>query len=91
MLEAQAACPLPKTPVNGAAMVGSRSIAAGAAIALTTLGTLSATSPSHGCDGPDAPIQAVVDSAKHLVVVTLGPCVVPALGTMDMPACRTWP
>ena len=66
-------------------MVGSRSIAAGAAIDLTTLGTLSATSPSHGCDGPDAPIQAVVDSAKHLVVVTLGPCVVPALGTMDMP------
>lgn len=66
-------------------MVGSRSIAVGAAIALTTLGTLSATSPSHGCDGPDAPIKAVVDSAKHLVVVTLGPCVVPALGTMDMP------
>jgi hypothetical protein len=55
-----------------------------AAIALLTISTLSASSPRHGCEGPDAPIKAVVDSAKHAVVITLGPCLVPALGTMDM-------
>jgi hypothetical protein len=38
-----------------------------------------------GCDGPDAPVKAVVDSARHAVVITLGPCRVPALGAMDMP------
>ena len=37
-----------------------------------------------GCDGPDAPVKAVVDSARHAVVITLGPCRVPALGAMDM-------
>ena len=65
-------------------MVGSRSIAASAAIALMTISSLSASSPGHGCEGPDAPIKAVVDSAKHAVVITLGPCLVPAMGMMDM-------
>jgi hypothetical protein len=65
-------------------MVGSRSIAASAGIALMTISSLSATGPRHGCDGPDAPIKAVVDSAKHAVVITLGPCLVPAMGTMAM-------
>ena len=58
-------------------MVGSRSIAAGAAIALMTSSSLSASSPHRGCEGPDAPVKAVVDSAKHAVVITLGPCLVP--------------
>ena len=65
-------------------MVGSRSIAASAAIALVTISSLSASPPRHGCDGPDAPVNTVVDSAKHAVVITLGPCLVPAMGTMDM-------
>jgi len=65
-------------------MVGSRSIAAGAAIALMTSSSLSASSPHRGCEGPDAPVKAVVDSAKHAVVITLGPCLVPALGPMGM-------
>ncbi len=41
--------------------------------------------PGLGCDGPGAPVKAVVDSARHAVVITLGPCRVPALGAMDMP------
>ena len=67
-------------------MTGSASIAASAAIALMTTAPLRAglLAPGHGCDGPDAPIAAVVDSARHAVVITLGPCRVPALGTMDM-------
>jgi hypothetical protein len=44
-----------------------------------------ARAAEHGCDGPDAPVKAVVDSARHAVVITLGPCRVPALGAMDMP------
>jgi hypothetical protein len=66
-------------------MMGSLSIAAGAAIALMTTSSLSAGSPPHGCDGPHAPIKTVMDPAKHAVVITLGPCVVPAMGTVDMP------
>ena len=58
---------------------------AGAAIALMTTASLSAGSPPHGCEGPHAPVKAVMNSAKHAVVITLGPCVVPAVGTMDMP------
>src|SRR5436190_1812621 len=46
---------------------------------------LLAHATAHNCEGPRAPIQAVVDSAKHAVVITLGPCLVPALGTMSMP------
>jgi hypothetical protein len=65
-------------------MLGSHSIVAGAAIALRTISSLSASPPATGCDGPDAPIQTVVDSAKHAVVITLGPCLVPTMGTMDM-------
>ena len=64
---------------------GSRAIAASAAIPLLAIASLSATPPSRGCDGPDAPVNTVVDQVKHAVVITLGPCVVPALGTMDMP------
>ncbi|HKT59943.1 MAG TPA: hypothetical protein VJQ46_07810 [Gemmatimonadales bacterium] len=44
-----------------------------------------ARGPGVGCDGPDAPVKAVVDSARHAVVITLGPCRVPALGALDMP------
>lgn len=44
-----------------------------------------ARSPGSGCDGPDAPVKAVVDSARRVVVITLGPCRLPALGAMDMP------
>jgi len=44
-----------------------------------------ARGPGHGCDGPDAPVKAVVDSARHAVVITLGPCRVPALGAMRTP------
>jgi len=54
-------------------MLGSHSIAAGAAIALMTISSLSASPPVTGCEGPDAPLKAVVDSAKHDVVITLGP------------------
>ena len=43
------------------------------------------TPPGNSCKGPDAPVRTVVDSAKHAVIITLGPCVVPALGAMDMP------
>jgi hypothetical protein len=66
-------------------MMGSRSIAVSVAIASMTTASLSAGSPPHGCDGADAPIKAVMESAKHAVVITLGPCVVPAIGSMDMP------
>jgi hypothetical protein len=69
--------------VAGAHTVVSLSIAA-SAIALTTIAALSASPPARGCDGLDAPIRAVIDSAKHAVVVTLGPCLVPAMGTMAM-------
>ena len=62
-------------------MVGSPLIAA-SAIALLTISPLHASPPPIGCDGPYAPISAVVDSSRHVVVVTLGPCRVPALGTM---------
>ena len=64
--------------------VGLRSMAAIGAIISLTVSSLSASPPAHGCAGPDAPIKAVVDSAKRAVVITLGPCVVPAMGTMDM-------
>jgi hypothetical protein len=47
--------------------------------------SLAATPPGHGCKGADTPVTTVVDSARHAVVITLGPCVVPALGSMDMP------
>jgi hypothetical protein len=39
---------------------------------------------TEGCGGPHAPITTVVDSSKHHVIITLGPCTVPALGTMNM-------
>jgi hypothetical protein len=65
-------------------MVGSRSIAASVALALMTTSSLSASPPRHGCGGPDAPLEAVVDSAKHAVVITLGPCLVPAMGPTGM-------
>ena len=67
-------------------MTGPASIAASAAIALMTMTPHRAgpPAPGHGCDGPDAPISAVVDSARHAVVITLGPCRVPALGPMVM-------
>ena len=39
---------------------------------------------SQSCRGPHAPISTVVDSTRHAVVITLGPCFVPALGTMNM-------
>jgi hypothetical protein len=39
---------------------------------------------SLNCRGPHAPISTVVDSIRHAVVITLGPCFVPALGTMNM-------
>ena len=55
------------------------------AVTLAALVTPLAASPAgSGCDGPDAPLTAVVDSAHHAVVITLGPCRVPALGSMDM-------
>jgi hypothetical protein len=38
----------------------------------------------QGCRGPHAPISTLIDSTRHAVVITLGPCVVPALGTMNM-------
>jgi hypothetical protein len=66
-------------------LIGLRSTAVNAAIAWMTISTLSATPPPHGCEGADAPIKSVVESAKHTVVITLGPCLVPALGTMEMP------
>lgn len=65
-------------------MVGSRWMAASAAIALMTVSSLNAAPPRHGCDGPDAPIKAVVNSAQRAVVITLGPCLVPAMGPMGM-------
>ncbi|MEO8089366.1 MAG: hypothetical protein ABI703_03610 [Gemmatimonadales bacterium] len=38
----------------------------------------------RGCGGPDAPITTVVDSTHDTVIITLGPCRVPALGAMLM-------
>lgn len=38
----------------------------------------------RGCGGPDAPVTTTVDSAHDTVIITLGPCRVPALGAMDM-------
>ena len=40
--------------------------------------------PSDACNGPDAPLAIVVDSAHDAVRITLGPCRVPALGAMGM-------
>jgi hypothetical protein len=45
-----------------------------------------ARSASPDCTGPEAPLQTAVDSAKHTVTITLGPCLVPAMGAMDMHA-----
>ena len=36
--------------------------------------------PSDACNGPDAPLAIVVDSAHDTVIITLGPCRVPATG-----------
>jgi hypothetical protein len=55
---------------------------------IATPKTHNAAAPSPECDGPNAPVQAVVDSVKHTVVVTLGPCLVPRRAAMhghDMP------
>jgi hypothetical protein len=38
----------------------------------------------RGCEGPDAPVNARLDSRQHRVIITLGPCVIPALGP-EMP------
>ena len=38
----------------------------------------------RGCAGPDAPLTTTVDSAHDTVIITLGPCRVPALGATDM-------
>ena len=65
-------------------MRSSRSIATSAAVALVATTSLSASAPPHGCEGPDAPVTAVVDSAKRAIVITLGPCLVPAMGPMGM-------
>ena len=62
----------------------SRAIVAWVAIVLLAVTSLGATPPGRGCEGPDSPVAAVVDSARHVVVITLGPCRVPALGAMDM-------
>jgi hypothetical protein len=66
-------------------VVGSGWTVASATLAWMTTASLAASPPGHGCDGPDAPVKAVVESAEHAVVITLGPCLVPALGKMDMP------
>jgi hypothetical protein len=57
--------------------------AAAPAFAWITLASLGTAPPTHRCEGPDAPVRAVVDSSNHAVVITLGPCVVPALGSMN--------
>jgi hypothetical protein len=36
------------------------------------------------CNGSDAPLATVVDSARRVVLITLGPCRVPAMGAMRM-------
>ena len=38
----------------------------------------------RGCGGADAPLTTTVDSAHDTVIISLGPCRVPALGAMDM-------
>jgi hypothetical protein len=65
-------------------MMVSHWIAATAVLALMTISSLAAGPPRHRCEGPDAPIQTTVDSSKHVVIITLGPCLVPAMGAMDM-------
>jgi len=50
-----------------------------------------ARSRGHACNGPDAPLTTVVDPTRHTVVITLGPCRVPALGTMDMAGMSDMP
>ena len=58
-------------------MMGSRSIAASAAIALMTTSSLSAGSPPHGCEGPHAPIKAVMQMIAAVAAIERNP----ALGT----------
>jgi hypothetical protein len=64
-------------------MIGSLWATATPAIAWLTITSSGTMSPGHGCEGPDAPVNVVVDSVKHAVVITLGPCVVPGMGMMD--------
>jgi hypothetical protein len=49
-------------------------------IAVPPCGHASVAPP--GCDSLGAPVNAVVDSARHAVIVTLGPCLVPHIGSM---------
>ncbi len=62
----------------------------GVSAALATSAPLAAAGPypprsaDRGCGGPDAPLTAVVDSAHDTVIITLGPCRVPAMGAMNM-------
>lgn len=44
-----------------------------------------AAPPRDACTGPEAPLAAVVDSAHKAVLISLGPCRVPAMGTARMP------
>lgn len=73
-------------PLTGAALA-----AALLAFAPPATATSATLAPGLGCAGPDAPVKAVVDSARHAVVITLGPCRVPALGAMDMPGMSMAP
>ena len=61
----------------------SGAMSVGVALAWTVTTSLGVSPPTPtGCDGPDAPVHTVVDHARHAIVITLGPCVVPPLGTM---------
>jgi hypothetical protein len=73
-------------PLTGAALA-----AALLAFAPPATATPATLAPGLGCAGPDAPVNAVVDSARHTVIITLGPCRVPALGAMDMPGMSMAP
>jgi hypothetical protein len=73
---------------HSAALPTVRRTAIVAALLVPSAAPAAAMAPGRGCGGPDAPVTTSVDSARHTVVITLGPCRVPALGPADtdMPA-----
>jgi hypothetical protein len=60
-----------------------RAVLVAATLLLFVEPAVASVPPGRSCNGPDAPVTTRVDSARHVVVITLGPCRVPALGPMD--------
>jgi hypothetical protein len=84
-LEASLSQPLPLPLTRAIFAAAMLAFFASSAAATSAIPLDVSRGPGADCNGPDAPVKAVVDSARHAVVITLGPCRVPALGAMDMP------